>query len=303
MKSSLDHISVCVCTYRRNELLERLLRNLAVQRTSEAFEYSAVVVDNDAEGHARETVARLQAELNFDITYSIEPEHTIPAARNHALRLAKGNLLGIIDDDEFPPVNWLLKMYEGLQTFASDGVLGPVFPLFTVGAPSWLIKSGIAESPVHRTGTLLHWSQTFTNNVLIKKEVFLKHNLMFDLRFRTGGSDQEFFRQAMIKGCQFRAVADAPVFEVLPPVRWSRKYWMKRALVNGFNAKRYRSAGFSNIRQTVKSALGTPIYILLLPISVCLGQHRLLLCLEKACYHFSRCCAAFGVELWKRRDF
>src|SRR5512139_278065 len=109
--SPADHISVCVCTYRRNELLQRLLRSLALQRTGGLFGYSVVVVDNDAGGHARETVARIEAEQLLDITYSIEPERTIPAARNHALRLARGNYIGIIDDDEFPPPHWLLRMY------------------------------------------------------------------------------------------------------------------------------------------------------------------------------------------------
>ena len=137
---SSDHISVCVCTRRRNELLERLLRNLAIQKTGGLFGYSIVVVDNDASGHARETVARVREELCLDVTYSIEPERTIPAARNHALRLARGNYIGIIDDDEFPPPNWLLSMYEGIRTFAVDGSLGPVYPFFPGDAPPWLVE-------------------------------------------------------------------------------------------------------------------------------------------------------------------
>ena len=301
-----NHISVCVCTYRRNELLQRLLRNLALQRTGGLFGYSIVVVDNDAGGYARETVARIQSEMNLEITYSIEPERTIPAARNHALRLASGNYIAIIDDDEFPPPHWLLNMYEGIQTFAVDGVLGPVYPFFDGAPPAWLVKSGLCELPVYRTGTVLHWNQTRTGNVLVKKDVFDRNGLLFDPRFRTGGSDQEFFRQAMARGCQFVAIEEAPVFEVVPPVRWTRTYWIKRALVNGFNAARYATGGMSKTKQivlTMKSALGTMIYALMLPVCACLGHHRMIICLEKGCYHLSRTCASFGVELWKRRDF
>ena len=304
--SPADHISVCICTYRRNELLERPLRNLARQRTGGLFEYSVVVADNDAGGHARETVGRLQAELHLDVTYSIEPEHTIPAARNHALRLARGNYIAIMDDDEFPPLHWLLRLYEGIQTFAVDGALGPVYPVFDGAPPAWLVKSRICESPVHRTGTLLHWSQTFTNNVLVRKDVFDRHGLAFDLTFRTGGSDQEFFRQAMARGCRFVAIAEAPVYEVVPPARWTRTCWIKRALVNGFNARRYALRGMSRARQallTFKSAVGATVYALALPFCACMGQHRLITCLEKGSYHFSRACASFGIQLWKRRDF
>lgn len=303
---SADHISVCVCTYRRNELLERLLRNLAIQRTDGRFGHSIVVVDNDPGGHARETVTRMQRELGLDITYSIELERTIAAARNHALRLARGNYIGIIDDDEFPSPNWLLRMYEGIQTFAVDGALGPVYPFFAAAPPAWLVKSGICELPVYRTGKLLNWSQTRTGNVLVKKDVFDGHGLSFDRQFLTGGSDQEFFRQAMAKGCRFVAVEEAPVYEVVPPRRWTRKYWIKRALVNGFNARRYASRGMSRARQalvTIKSAVGAAVYALALPVCACMGHHRLIICLEKGCYHLSRACASFGIQLWKERDF
>jgi glycosyltransferase involved in cell wall biosynthesis len=270
------------------------------------FDYAVVVVDNDAGGYAREVVARIKAELSLDITYAVEPERTIPAARNHALRLARGNYVAIIDDDEFPALDWLLRMYEGLNTFAVDGVLGPVYPVFSGSTPAWLVKSGICDSPVHRTGTLLHWSQAFTSNVLVRKQVFDEHGLAFDLSYRTGGSDQEFFRQAMARGYRFAAIAEAPVFEAVPPARWTRKYWVKRALVNGFNSRRYAAGEVRWARRALlplKAVIGAAGYALALPICACLGQHRLILCLEKGAYHFSRACAAVGIELWNRRDF
>ena len=251
-------------------------------------------------------MARVQEDLDVEIEYSIEPEHTIPAARNHALRLATGNYVGIIDDDEIPPPDWLIRLYEGTRTFAADGALGPVYPFFPGGAPTWLPRSGLCELPVHRTGTVLQWSQTCTGNVLVKKAVFDRHGLAFDLEFRTGGSDQEFFRRAMACGCRFVAVKEAPVYEVVPPERWTGKSWVKRALVNGFNAKRYASSGMGPARQvalTVKSALGAAAYALALPVCLCLGRHRSVTCLEKGAYHLSRTCASFGLELWRKRDF
>ncbi|MHC1725278.1 MAG: glycosyltransferase family 2 protein [Syntrophobacteraceae bacterium] len=301
-----DHISVCICTYRRNELLDRLLRSLVLQRTKGLFDYSIVVVDNDAAGHAFQTVARIKDDFFIDIRYSIEPERTIPAARNHALLLARGNYIAIIDDDEFPNPDWLLRMYEGIVKFVVDGALGPIHPFFDVKAPAWLVKSGICELPVYRTGTLLHWNQTRTGNVLVKKAVFDRHGLMFDPQFRTGGSDQEFFRQAMARGCQFIAIEEAPVFEAVPPARWTPKYWIKRALVNGFNNRRYDTVGRGRAQQvglTFKSFGAAAIYALTLPACACLGHHLLIICLEKGCYHLSRACAAFGIELWKKRDF
>ena len=52
-------------------MLERLLRKVALQETGGLFDLSVVVVDNDAEGPARETVMRLNAELGLDISYAV----------------------------------------------------------------------------------------------------------------------------------------------------------------------------------------------------------------------------------------
>ena len=92
----------------------------------------------------------------------------------------------------------------------------------------------------------------------------------------------------------------------MPPVRWTRAYWVKRAMVNGFNAKAYADRAMGPLRRaalTVKSAAGAFAYSLAIPVCAVLGQHRLVPCLEKGAYHLSRACASFGVELWKRRDF
>jgi succinoglycan biosynthesis protein ExoM len=301
-----DLISVCVPTFRRNQMLERLLRNLAVQDTGNLFNFSLVVVDNDATAPARNVVMRLKKELDLTITYDVEPEQTIPAARNHALQLAVGNYIGIIDDDEFPPPHWLIKMYRAIQTFDVDGALGPVLPFFEHRPPAWLLKGRFCERPVHRTGTLLHWSQTRTGNVLLKKDVFDKHNLCFDETFKTGGSDQEFFKQAIHAGCRFIAVEEAPVYEIVPPERWTKSYYLKRALVNGFNAHRYsmsRMRGLSKVVLPIKSIAALFVYMLVSPFCCFIGSHAVIKIAEKSAHHLSQLAATMGIELFKKRNF
>jgi succinoglycan biosynthesis protein ExoM len=301
-----DHISVCVITYRRNKLLERLLRKLALQETGGLFEFSVVVVDNDVTGPARETVMRLKGELGLDISYDIEPEKTIPAARNHALRLAHGNYIGIIDDDEFAPQHWLITLYHAIRRFDVDGTLGPVRPFFEQRPPAWLLKSRFCERPEYRTGTLLHWDQTRTGNVLLKKDVFDKHHLCFDVKFTTGGSDREFFKNAMGAGCRFIAVEEAPVYEIVPPERWTKTYYLKRTLVNGYNAHKNslsQMRGLSWVTVPIRLTSSLLAYAIALPFSACLGSHVLMRCLEGGGHHLSRLSAMLGIELIKRRDF
>jgi succinoglycan biosynthesis protein ExoM len=300
-----DNISVCICTYRRNQMLERLLRKTVLQETCGLFNFSVVVVDNDAAGLARETVIRLQKELTLNIIYGIEPVQTIPAARNHALRLAQGNYIGIIDDDEFAPPHWLITMYRAIQTFDVDGALGPVHPFFEKEPPAWLLRSGFCERPVHRTGTLLNWNQTRTGNVLLKKDVFDKHNLKFDLNCKTSGSDKEFFREAMQMGYRFIAVEEAPVYEIVPPERQTKSYYLKRALLHASNERKYRAPllhGIAKVLAPVKAITALLAYTLILPFCVLLGSHTVIKYVEKAAYHLSWLLAMVGIDLAKKRS-
>jgi succinoglycan biosynthesis protein ExoM len=301
-----DHVSVCVATFQRNKMLERLLRNMATQETGDLFDFSVVVVDNDAAGPARQTVCRLAAELCLDVSYGIEPDQSIAAARNHALRLAHGNLVGIIDDDELAPDHWLATMYRAMRTFDVDGCLGPVHPFFEHEPPRWLLKSKLCERPVHRTGTVLNWDETRTGNVVLKREVFEKHHLQFNPAFRTGSSDKEFFKRAINAGCRFIAVSEAPVYEVVPPERCRKSYYVKRALVHGYTSYRNNLSemhGLSWMKLPLKSISVLLAYVAALPFSLFLGSRAMMRCLVGGAHHFSRLCAILGVELVKKRTF
>lgn len=300
-----DIISVCVCTYRRNRLLENLLRTLSQQITAGLFSVSIVVVDNDEQGSAEETVVDVEKRFGTGIIYAIETELSISAARNHTLQLATGNYVAFIDDDEFAPVDWLLTMYCAIQTFDVDGALGPVIPFFEQHPPPWLIKSGLCERPVIRTGTLLHWNDTRTGNALVKRDVFDKNNLCFDLKCRTSGSDKEFFREAMDLGFRFVAVEDAPVYEILPLERQTKRYYIRRAILQASNERKIRAPmlrGFSKILVPLKTAVVLAVYSLLLPMRAAFGSHYIIRDAEKIAYHLSWLLTMLGFDFAKKRN-
>jgi glycosyltransferase involved in cell wall biosynthesis len=301
-----DHISICICTFRRNRMLGRLLRSLKNQDTEGLFDYSFVVVDNDAAGQAGETVARLRAELGLSIDYDIEPENTIPAARNRALGLARGNYIGIIDDDEFAPQHWLITLYRTIQRYGVDGGLGPVYPFYRQKPPDWVLKGRFGERPVIPTGTLLNWDQTRTGNVLLRRDVFDRHHLRFDLRWKTSGSDRAFFKVAIAAGYKFIAVKEAPVYETVPPMRWKESYYLRRAIVQGYNTHKNAANeihGMRRITIPLKLAAASGIYALALPFALGMGTHIYVKVLERGGHHLSRLFAMLGIELVKKRDF
>src|SRR3569832_1682219 len=87
----IPHISVCVCTYKRPQLLERLLTALSSQETKGLFKYSIVVADNDRSRSAEKVVSDRLPASGVAITYCVEPQQNIALARNKAVQNAIGD--------------------------------------------------------------------------------------------------------------------------------------------------------------------------------------------------------------------
>ena len=122
------HVCVCICTYRRPDLLGRLLRELARQETRDLFTYSVVVVDNDREESANPVVVAAKNDgFPVPIVYCVEAEQSIARARNRAVANARGDFIAFIDDDELPIKDWLLALFTACKeldkvTFAREDV-------------------------------------------------------------------------------------------------------------------------------------------------------------------------------------
>src|ERR1700674_5328558 len=229
------HISVCICTYKRPELLRRLLLKLEAQETEGLFEYSVVIIDNDSAESARLIAESCASELKIFLSYYVEPNQNIALARNKAVKNAKGDFLALIDDDEFPSEYWLLNLYKIFHECTVDGVLGPVKPYFESEAPQWIIRGKFCERESFPTGTIIQNAKyTRTGNVLLSRRIFVDKESWFDPRFgRTGGEDVDFFKRMIEKGSVFVWCNEAYVNESVPPERLKRSYFLRRALLRG----------------------------------------------------------------------
>ena len=292
MPEKLEHISVCVCTYKRREFLTRLIDELKKQHTDGLFSYSVVVADNDPEKSAAATVAELQKETTFPIRYCSESTRGIAWARNRVVVNADGDYLAFIDDDEFPSPIWLVELFKTCREYDTDGVFGPVKRHFDVIPPNWMLKSKFYDRRVNPTGTPVEWQEARTGNVLLKRSVVGNDSTPFRTEFRVG-EDQDFFRRKMEEGCKFVWCAEAEAFETVPPARWNRTYLIKKALLRGASAALQPSCGWISI---LRSLIAVPLYIVVLPFSLLLGQHRFMTILVKICDHLGKLLALIGIQ-------
>jgi len=287
----VKHISVCICTYQRPALLKRLLLELGRQETEGGFSYSIVVADNDRLQSAKLVVEEMSNAAPVPITYSVEPHQNIALARNKAIENATGDYVAFIDDDEFPATNWLLKLAQACGEHQVDGALGPVKPFFEQAPPRWLVRGRFCERPEYPTGSVVHLRDARTGNVLFRKQILYGIGEPFRRQFGSGSEDTDFFRRMVDGGCVFTWCNEAVVYETVPPERWKRCYLLKRALLRGQNQRH-----MAGLRSVATSVIAVPIYAILLPFLLVLGQHVFLRYLIKLSDHAGKLLAFLCVK-------
>ena len=232
MTSKANHISICICTFKRPALLARLLDDIQCQETGGLFTYSVVVCDNDQLRSAEQVVSEFAATSSIGIKYCLEPQQSIALTRNRVVQNATGDYLAFIDDDEFPEKTWLQSLFLACEKYDVDGVLGPVKPSFEKGVPKWIVKGRFYDRSFPVSGCILTAQQTRTGNALLRRIVFRDMDAPFRPEFRAG-EDVDFFRRAIESGFTFAWCDEAIVYETVPPSRWKRMYLLRKALLRG----------------------------------------------------------------------
>jgi succinoglycan biosynthesis protein ExoM len=295
MTNDTKHISVCICTYKRPQLLKRLLDGLEDQDTGGWFTYSVVIADNDVTQSAEAVVSDFARRSGIPVTYCVEPQQNIPLARNKVIENASGDFIAFIDDDEFPTKRWLLTLFETCNRSGVDGVIGPVKRYFDETPPTWIVKGGFYDRPTYPTGFVIDWKKGRTNNVLLNRGIFPPGMQPFKAEFRSG-EDQDFFRRMIEMGRVFTWCNEAAVYEVVPPARWKRTVILRRALLRGTVSIAHPTFGLVDV---MKSIVATPAYIAALPFAFVCGHHRFMALAEKASEHIGRLLALLGINAVK----
>jgi glycosyltransferase involved in cell wall biosynthesis len=295
---AMEIISVCICTYKRPELLYLLLNELADQSTNLEFDFRVVVVDNDAKMSAQDIIQKIMIKFPKRIDYFCEPKQNISTARNLALKNSNGDYIAFIDDDELPNKDWLLNLYRKCVELNCDGIQGQVIPRFSNEVPQWVVKGRFYQKPCFNTGYVLNWKDGCTANLLIKSKIIKDGKLDFDPRFGSGGEDRDFLRRCIEKGYVIKFCKEACVQEIIPPARWKRKFMIKRALLRGNVA--ILSPDF-NICSLLKSITAVFIYTAFLPILI-LSEHYLFMkYVVKNFDHLGKIFAFIGLNFIKQK--
>lgn len=206
MESTALKIAACVCTYRRNEPLARLLERLAeiADRSADRFQLGVVVVDDNPGGDAEPVVESFADRFPLGVHYRRCGHQNISLARNAALQggAELAEVVVMTDDDCVPDVEWIDALLDTREATGADSVSGPLLVMLPPGAPAWLQKQRVFDfdHEVIPDGAPLDTGQT--NNCLIDTAWLAAHpEHRFDPEYgRIGGEDMVFFRGATALG-------------------------------------------------------------------------------------------------------
>jgi len=224
-----------VLTYRRPQDIAAALPELAreaLRATAAGWETDIIVVDNDADASAHDTVCEFAAGSPVSIIYRCESTAGIAAARNRVLEESpEVDLLAFIDDDERPIEGWLVLLLKAQLQFGGS-VVGPVISKFDVEPSPWITAGRFFVRRRVPTGTLV--PAAATNNLLLDLAPINAAGLRFDVGFGlSGGSDTLFTRKLTKLGERIHWCDEAIVYDIVPRDRATRRWVMRRAFRSG----------------------------------------------------------------------
>lgn len=234
-------ISVCIATYKRPALLEKLLDSIVSQKSIDNYNIEIIVADNDLNKSAEKIVNKLKAKLvnnpRFTVKYDMQPEKNIALTRNKTVELATGEYLFFIDDDEYADDYCIYNHLNVIKSFNADVTIGNVIPYFDPNTPVYITNA----YPYSRLNSLNgNKSKYFiTGNTLISMKKIKKNLIHFNIEYGlTGGSDNELFSKFSIMGYNIISCSSAKAYEYIPESRANIKWLIKRVFRTGNNYTR-----------------------------------------------------------------
>jgi glycosyltransferase involved in cell wall biosynthesis len=125
MTKCLD-FTVAIPTYngesRLPELLERLQNQLDIQNIN----WEIIVIDNNSTDNTAKVVQSYQDnwQYSYPLKYYFEAKQGAAYARKRAVTEAKSELIGFLDDDNYPLSNWVVAAYNFAQKHPQVGAYG-----------------------------------------------------------------------------------------------------------------------------------------------------------------------------------
>ena len=177
--------SIITATYNRRSLLENLYESIVAQ---DSIDIEWLIVDDGGTDDSANLIARLAVDAPFEIRYIQQPNSGKASAVNRGLGFARGDLVVIIDDDDWLLPNVLGRVARDFERIRHSQKIGclsylsvdPAGKLWGSQFPSDYLVSDHFQCRMngHIDGDKCEF---------VKGEVYRQHGIRFDTSGKRGG--------------------------------------------------------------------------------------------------------------------
>ena len=187
----LPLVSVIITTYNRQEYLEDAIKSIANQSYKNI---EILVIDDGSENNYAQEISEKFSNCN----YYFKENGGLSSARNYGIKLAKGDYVAFLDDDDFWGNSKIEKQVKILLKNSSvDCVHSAAAVVDENGNPIGSFI-GAAQNKIHKRSGYVFWNAlgvwvVKSPTPLIRKKVF-QPDLMFDETIKVG-EDIDFYQR------------------------------------------------------------------------------------------------------------
>jgi hypothetical protein len=269
----MDKMSIVICTWNRERLLEGTLESLCRTHPPERMKWEVVVILNNCTDGSQGIVDQFSNRL--PIVCELEPRQGLSHARNRGIDVASGSLMIWIDDDVRVAPEWLRGYEEAFARWPQASLFGgAILPEFEGDPPTWLKRSWhLCDSafaarripPANASILLADNYPPYGANFALRTAVQRRFRYDSRLGARPGtwmmsGEETAVMQAVLASGATGRWVRSAVVHHIMPPERQSvayiRSYYEGAGRLSALKCRRRESpppaaAGLGDLGQII----------------------------------------------------
>ena len=228
-------LDVIIPTYNRSELLKDTLDSLLSARVPEDLSVHIKVVDNNSTDDTRAVVEDYVKRFKDIISYLFEGRQGRSAALNAGIAATRGDLIGMVDDDEKVDESWYERVHSAFAEGDVDFIGGPYKPRWGAPPPDWLPKDYPAVIGWIEAGDrVLTYGKDYDGvlmggNAIITRAMIEKVGNYSISLGRTGKrllsvEDEDMTERLLAAGARGLYLPDLVIYHYIPPERLTKSY-------------------------------------------------------------------------------
>jgi glycosyltransferase involved in cell wall biosynthesis len=268
-------LDVLVATFQRPAMLERALDSLLTAPVPDALMVRINVIQNDHDEATTAVIAAAQQRYGSErLGWIRETRNGKSHALNTGIRHTRGDLIGIIDDDEEVDPGWFTVVAREFADPSVQYIGGPCLPLWGATPPGWLPRQWSGVIGVVDDGDrvlefgreapgILMGGNSVIRRALIDQVGHYSESLGPSARHRLlSGEDEDLYSRLLASGARGLYVPDLRIHHYVPPNRLTKSYYRRWSFWHGVSRSvldRVRPLPVSRIGRVPRFLVGTAV--------------------------------------------